>query len=162
MSRNVGILAAAALIAAASVAPAGAADAPSAASAFASFNGNWTCALTLTSDPGKTYPWKITLATAPGGLETQTWTAPTTSGVNVVTYDPTKKQYVLVQADSSGNYGTSVSSGWKGHTLVWKDVSAAGPDNALGIQTITKQSATRWTYVYRAPKGSEKINCAKS
>jgi hypothetical protein len=31
--------------------------------------------------------------------------------------------------------------------LVWKDVSAVGPDNALGVQTITKQSATRWSYV---------------
>jgi hypothetical protein len=156
------ILAAAALIAAASAAPAGAAGGSSAASAFAYFNGNWTCAIAIANDPGKTYPWRVTVATTPGGLETQTWTGPTTSGVNVATYDPTKKQYVLVQVDSSGNYGTSVSSGWNGTALVWKDVSAAGPDNALGVQTITKQSATRWSYVYRAPKNSEKISCTKS
>jgi hypothetical protein len=156
------ILAAAASIAAASVALAAAAGGPSAASAFAYFNGNWTCAVTMASDPGKTYSMKFTMAAAPGGLETQTWIGPAASGVNVLTYDPTKKQYAMVEVDNGGNYTATVSSSWKGTTLVWKDVSAAGPDNALGVQTITKQSATRWSYVYKAPKGSEKEICTKS
>jgi hypothetical protein len=155
------ILAAAGLIAAASVAPAGAAGGTSAASAFAYFNGNWSCAIAMASNPGKTYPMKFTFASTPGGLETQTMTGPT-SGVSVITYDPAKKQYAMVQVDNAGNYGTTISRGWNGSTMVWKDVSAAGPDNELGVQTITKQSATRWNYVYRAPKNSERITCTRS
>jgi hypothetical protein len=154
------VLAAAALIAAASVAPAGAAGESSAASAFSYFNGNWKCAFTMGSDPGKAYPMKMTFTTTPSGLETQTWTGPT-SGESVMTYDPAKKQYAMAQVDSAGNYGMTVSPGWNGTTIVWKDVSAAGPDNALGVQTIKKLTATSWSYVFRAPKNSERITCTK-
>lgn len=62
----------------------------------------------------------------------------------------------MVQVDSGGNYGTTISRGWNGTTMVWKDISAAGPDNALGVQTITKQSATKFSYVFKAPKDGEK------
>jgi hypothetical protein len=155
-------LAAAALIAAASIAPAGAAGSSSPASAFAYFAGNWTCAVSMTSDPDRTYPMTFTIAPAPGGLEMQTWTGPAASGVNVVTYDPIKKQYALVGVTSSGDRGASVSSGWNGTRLVWKAVSAAGPDDAVGIQTVTKQSATKWSYVYKAQNYSETVTCTKN
>lgn len=139
----------------------GAADASPTTSTFAYFNGSWTCATSTTSDPGKTHTRTIAVATAPGGLETQTWAASTASGMGVATYAPTKKQYVYVEADSPGSYSTSVSSGWHGSTLVWKDVSAGGPDAALGVFTITKQSTTKWSYVYKLPNDSEKGVCSK-
>jgi hypothetical protein len=154
------ILAAAASIATVLV-TARAADASPTTSTFAYFNGSWTCATSTTSDPGKTHTRTIAVATAPGGLETQTWAASTASGMGVATYDPTKKQYVYVEADSPGSYSTSISFGWNGRSLVWKDVSAGGPDAALGVFTITKQSATRWSYVYKLPNDSEKGMCSK-
>ncbi len=67
--------------------------------------------------------------------------------VTKMTYDASTSRWVSLSTDDGGGYDMAVSTGWKGNTLVWHDVSTTKTENiaSVGDVTITKVSDTKQT-----------------
>jgi hypothetical protein len=62
-----------------------------------------------------------------------------------ITYDPDTKRWIDVLSGDQGAFGLSVSKGWNGNQMVWRDMSfAPGPDiRSQTPTTLTKVSDTK-------------------
>ena len=56
-----------------------------------------------------------------------------------VTYDPGKKQFVMLWVDNMGGYSQSASSGWKGETLVYEGEGHMGGQTMKSRDTFIKK-----------------------
>lgn len=55
------------------------------------------------------------------------------------TYDPGKKQFVMLWVDNMGGYAQSTSSGWNGDTLVYEGEGHMGGQTMKSRDTFTKK-----------------------
>jgi len=115
---------------------------------FTSMNflvGTWTCTQPLrgkTRSETDTYAmsndgmWLIDTTTSPPFDQYRTVAQ---NGVNSTTYDPTIKQWVVVNTDNFGGYGIESTPGWQGNVASW---SGKGLDGGSFSDVITKVSDT--------------------
>jgi hypothetical protein len=118
---------------------------------FSSMNfllGTWSCTQPLR---GKTRPetdvysmskdgmWMLEQSTAPPFDQYRTVAQ---NGMTYTTYDGGVKQWVSVNVDNLGGYGTESSPGWQGSSAMW---GGKGLDGTSFTDAITKVSATETT-----------------
>jgi len=146
----------------ASIAPAVTSAAPAAgdASSLSYFVGTWSCK--TTKDPNPKMMGQVSTLTM---TATKTWLKVKVPGGTVyVTRDVKLNKDAAVYLGDDGGYGLQRGPGWTGNTLTFTDIVNAGGD-PLGVQTITKQSATAFhnTYAAKTPKGTivSEMECTK-
>jgi hypothetical protein len=115
---------------------------------FTSMNflvGTWTCTQPLrgkTRSETDVYTmsndgmWLVDATTSPPFDQYRTVAQ---NGMNYTTYDPTIKQWVVVNYDNFGGYGIESTPGWQGNVASW---SGKGLDGSSFSDVITKVSDT--------------------
>ena len=74
--------------------------------------------------------------------ETKTAATPTPmEGMFHMTWDPGKKQFMMLWVDSSGGWSQETSPGWNGDTIVWTGEGWMGGQKLESKDTFTKKGA---------------------
>jgi len=73
------------------------------------------------------------------------------------TYDPAKKQFVMLWVDNSGGWSTETSSGWEGDKMAFSGEATMGGEKSPVRDTFTKKSATEMVHSYEMTMGGQKI-----
>jgi hypothetical protein len=127
------------------------------------FVGRWSCSSKSARRPTPQRS-TVTVALEPGGrwMRQTTVNQPTSwypyvdTGTDLFTYDRDTKRWIDVGYDTAGNYGLTGTTGWKGDTMVWKDLAftPTAQVTAASDFTITKVSATKFTSAYGFTTGT--------
>ena len=130
------------------------------ASSLSYFVGTWSCK--TTKDPNPKMMGQISTLTI---TASKSWLKVKIPGGTVyVTRDVKLNKDAAVYLGDDGGYGLQRGPGWTGNTLTFTDIVNAGGD-PLGVQTLTKQSATAFhnTYTAKTPKGTivSEMECTK-
>ena len=117
--------------------------------------GKWNCSVMSSRRPG---PYFITSTSmispdgywliTQGNIHKTSWSTALTSQ-DRVTYDPSTKQWIDLNYDTTGGYGVTTSSGWNGNNIVWTAVLAPKSASVATTNptTITRVNATRFTSI---------------
>jgi hypothetical protein len=120
--------------------------------------GTWNCTESNTRR-AKPYSSSFTTSMDPSGYWMITKTrndatsfSPASTAEDQVTYDAGTSRWVDINTDSTGFYGATFSSGWRGNQIAWRPSSfnaSVNSGNVVsgGVTTITKVSAAKYTYV---------------
>ncbi|HMD01348.1 MAG TPA: hypothetical protein VKG44_00155 [Candidatus Baltobacteraceae bacterium] len=113
------------------------------------FLGTWNCESksarrptaaksTVTSTMDPTGYWMTSVTKSPA----VPWYQHDATSWDYVTYDSTTKRWIDMSYDDTGGYDFSQSEGWKGDTMIWKEVTySKGADLASSADnTVTKVS----------------------
>ena len=73
------------------------------------------------------------------------------------TYDPAKKQFVMLWVDNSGGWSTETSPGWEGDKMAFSGEATMGGEKSPVRDTFTKKSATEMVHSYEMTMGGQKI-----
>jgi hypothetical protein len=73
------------------------------------------------------------------------------------TYDPAKKQFVMLWVDNSGSWSTETSSGWEGDKMAFSGEATMGGQKSPVRDAFTKKSATEMVHSYEMTMGGQKI-----
>jgi hypothetical protein len=130
------------------------------ASSLSYFTGTWSCKTTKDANPKMMGQVATLTVTA-----TKSWSKVKVPGGTVyVTRDVKLKKVAAVYLGDDGSYSVQRGPGWAGSTLAMSDMVNSG-DDPLGVQTITKHSATafRNNYTVKTPKGTivSEMECTK-
>jgi len=73
------------------------------------------------------------------------------------TYDPGKKQFVMLWVDNYGGWSTETSPGWEGDKIAYSGEATMGGEKSPVRDTFTKKSATELVHSYEMTMGGQKI-----
>jgi hypothetical protein len=125
-------------------------------SAFRFLVGTWTCS-TLSSRRPASFRTVVTYRLDPTGywldqrstIRPMAWMKSVLTLLDRITYDPATNRWIDVLTGDQGAYGLSVSSGWRGSQITWRDLSFA-PSADVSSQsdtTMRKASDTKTSSV---------------
>lgn len=123
------------------------------------FEGSWTCQGKVNESPMG--PAGEVQSTADikrdlggfwqsGSIKATMKNMPPMEGRFHVTYDPGRKQFVMMWVDSMGGWAQNTSNGWKGDTIVYEGESHMGPQTMTARDTFTRTDAATMTHTWEA------------
>lgn len=116
--------------------------------------GTWDCSTMSARRPG---PYKTTVTTTiePNGywmvnkslIHKASWIPAEFSGEDRMTYDASTQRWIDISTDEGGGYDITTSTGWKGNTIVWDELTYTKTNNTASENstTVVKNSDTKTT-----------------